>query len=243
MPDSLRTILSPPSQLIDAAPFEKLAPWALLTSLEKSLRTFKERDYYVTSFCESGDLLSQWRGYGNNGGGYAIGIKIKNPNVPLNEDHSYNVIKILYDNTKQDKLLTHFIDGVLNELQSCLSLIGSKRDLDKNPYFAAIFQSANDLLRILTTRLKSPGFMEENEWRFSSGMPTDQVNGVKFRDVKGILSPYIELKIDVPAIEIVSVHCGPTLHPDLSAQSVRMLLAQYSIQYVEVINSNIPFKL
>ncbi len=29
---------------------------------------------FVTCFCEDGDLLSQWRGYGGNGEGFAIGF-------------------------------------------------------------------------------------------------------------------------------------------------------------------------
>src|SRR4030095_10743470 len=29
---------------------------------------------YVSCFCKDGDLLSQWRGYGAYGGGYAVGL-------------------------------------------------------------------------------------------------------------------------------------------------------------------------
>ncbi len=32
-------------------------------------------DFYSVSFGANGDLLSQWRGYGSSGGGYAIGFE------------------------------------------------------------------------------------------------------------------------------------------------------------------------
>jgi len=34
----------------------------------------EKNDIYVVSFCENGDLLSQWRGYASNGSGFAIGF-------------------------------------------------------------------------------------------------------------------------------------------------------------------------
>jgi len=33
-----------------------------------------EYEYYITGFSEEKDLLSQWRGYGDNGEGFAIGV-------------------------------------------------------------------------------------------------------------------------------------------------------------------------
>jgi hypothetical protein len=252
IPCTPSALFSAPSKLIADAPIEKLAPWILLKSLGHSLLTHKEREYYVTSFCESGDLLSQWRGYGNYGGGYAIGIKVKESEFKVDNSHSYELINLLYDETKQRTLLKQLIDGVIAELQTRLPQIGGKENLtEQNPHFTAIVDDADSIFRRVTIRFKSPGFAEEKEWRFISGIPTiqvngvetNQVNGVKFRDAKGILIPYIELNTDLPAIEIVSIHCGPTLHPELSARSVGMLLAQHGLQHVDVINSTTPFKL
>jgi hypothetical protein len=38
---------------------------------------------YVACFCDGGDLLSQWRGYANHGGGYALGFQFWRPK-PIN---------------------------------------------------------------------------------------------------------------------------------------------------------------
>jgi hypothetical protein len=44
----------------------------------KSLAEFDtSKDIYIACFCGNGDLLSQWRGYGAAGGGYAIGFAAK----------------------------------------------------------------------------------------------------------------------------------------------------------------------
>jgi hypothetical protein len=151
---------------------------------------------------------------------------------------------MLYDEAKQRDLLEQLIEEVLRKLHKCLPAIGRKENLtEQNPQFAAIVRSANYLLRVFTSRFKSPGFAEENEWRLYAVMPSHVVTGVKFRDVKGMLTPYLELRLDVPAIEIESIYCGPTLHPELSVQSVSMLLAQYGLQDVAVHSSSIPFKL
>lgn len=250
MPANLVTLLKAPGQVVTDTPIELLAPWALLGGLMHSLQTYRERQYYVTSFCESHDLLSQWRGYGNYGGGYAIGMEFTKPSVQLKDDHSYGLLKMLYDETKQRNLLTRFIDGVLDELNSCLPLIGGKENLNRtNPYFATIVGTANELIRLLPLRFKSPGFSEEAEWRFSTGMMNDAVNDVqhvnevKYRDSKGMITPYLELRIDVPELQIKSIYCGPTLHPELSIHSVSMLLARYGMQGVIVGRSTIPFKL
>jgi len=34
----------------------------------------KKEGFYVISFCQNGDLLSQWRAYGGDGSGVALGI-------------------------------------------------------------------------------------------------------------------------------------------------------------------------
>jgi hypothetical protein len=48
----------------------------VVAELEKTAETSRSAAYhaYVTCFCESDDLLSQWRGYGGSGG-YAIGFR------------------------------------------------------------------------------------------------------------------------------------------------------------------------
>ena len=51
--------------------------FTLLKSLNdkvKHLRTFNIDYIFICSFCNDGDLLSQWKGYANYGEGYSIGI-------------------------------------------------------------------------------------------------------------------------------------------------------------------------
>src|SRR5207247_6603227 len=61
-------------------------------------------DAYVVCFCEADDLLSQWRGYGDRGGGFSIGF---NPSAVLNTactmtpDCKASLGRVLYDESEQ----------------------------------------------------------------------------------------------------------------------------------------------
>src|SRR5262249_39209533 len=45
---------------------------AVQAHVEEKLRNVR---IFCMSFCTNGDLLSQWRGYGDTGGGYALGFQ------------------------------------------------------------------------------------------------------------------------------------------------------------------------
>jgi hypothetical protein len=48
----------------------------IVDQIEEGLREQpKPIDNFAISFCDDGDLLSQWRGYGSFGSGYAIGFE------------------------------------------------------------------------------------------------------------------------------------------------------------------------
>src|SRR5205085_10103226 len=73
---------------------------------------------YVASFCENGDLLSQWRAYGAFGGGYAVGFS----SIGLygSEDNECEPIRILrpviYDQVDQTDILQRWLNESLLHL-------------------------------------------------------------------------------------------------------------------------------
>jgi hypothetical protein len=58
---------------------DRLVSEVFLSSIEKELENLARDRYsiFVTCFCREGDLLSQWRGYADRGGGYSIEFKFK----------------------------------------------------------------------------------------------------------------------------------------------------------------------
>jgi hypothetical protein len=54
----------------------RLLPPKHRSEFEEGLRSaFRMYSPFVTCFCENGDLLSQWRGYGGAGEGFALGFR------------------------------------------------------------------------------------------------------------------------------------------------------------------------
>lgn len=70
-----------------------------------------DRDYYASSFCEAGDLLSQWRGYANRGGGYAIGICVKRNRLSV-RGRDYFVFPMIYDDEVQSNIFNALLDAL-----------------------------------------------------------------------------------------------------------------------------------
>ena len=61
--------------------------------------------HYVTSFCENGDLLSQWRGYSKFNDGYSIGFPFPRINAKPHGHFDRQLLKIIYEREQQaDKL-------------------------------------------------------------------------------------------------------------------------------------------
>ncbi len=114
--------------------------------------------YYTACFSAEADLLSQWRGYANDGKGVAIGfysydlLKAKDlKNLKFN--------KITYDMTTVEEELKNYI---INKLKTT-SLKSSSEN------FISMYMNAiNDIVSGMVYNAvfyKNPAFQEENEWR------------------------------------------------------------------------------
>ena len=123
---------------------------------------------YAMCFCEEGDLLSQWRGYGDNAEGLSIGFDFsilkdeKDLRIPKydkpNPYYSHSLQKIIYDFEEQEKKVSEFLN------------------IDKTDLSFFIEQWHR-----LVASLKNPNFAEEKEWRFISSM-SSLANGTNHKD-------------------------------------------------------------
>ncbi len=114
--------------------------------------------YYVACFSSESDLLSQWRGYSNDGKGVAIGFYSRNFVLAKDlKNIKYN--KIIYD-MNSVKLELH--DYIIEKLKK--ANLKAKNTLSISPYMDAI----NDIISGMVYNAifyKNPAFQEENEWR------------------------------------------------------------------------------
>jgi hypothetical protein len=204
-----------------------------MENIRKALR-FAEEVVDGLGFCmsESPDLLSQWRGYADDGQGFSIGFN-SDYLVELtksregNEDRS-SLGKVLYEPTEHETALRP-------RYQEIKELIDSGRL--KMPRFGLISwpgeeevkrmgdqhsKSLNNLfLRAVMTypaayMLKSKAFAEEAEWRLVSYLSRVTDDSAMFRAVGNRLVPYREFKLkQLMNKSIAEVYVGPkNITPD-----------------------------
>ncbi len=126
--------------------------------------------FYVICFSgeKSGDLLSQWRGYGNDGRGIAIEINEIILNQLADSLHIYGedkskvlYRKVEYDKERQERKILETIKRFFNQINN--------RDTYEIPHLKSQFEIV--LLRCFTELyqeaifMKNPFFQEENESR------------------------------------------------------------------------------
>ncbi|MGZ8173110.1 MAG: DUF2971 domain-containing protein [Methylobacter sp.] len=183
-----------------------------------TMRPKPNPDVYVVCFCKEGDLLSQWRGYGNNGAGYAIGFDTKRL---VNQNDAFEIRKAIYSVKKQKQILNEILQVVTDSLKE---LTGHPDYSNVDLLFenhAKIFE--NEVVKYAKF-FKHEGFKAEEEWRLIySPRKDDDSNQVKFRSGRFGLTPYQEIGLpDGEKLPVVSVRVGPTVQPELGIKALHM---------------------
>ena len=157
--------------------------------------------FFVCCFSEEGDLLSQWRGYADDGKGIAIGfdahILSKAGKLMKHDSISSNTIengKIIYDQKEQQNIISALVRGMISNLISLIKK-NNPNNLKINN-FMKIPEIRSDFMKIMneyflcffkiSVFMKNPFFLEENEWRIchcNSGEPIKK--GFKIAETNG----------------------------------------------------------
>lgn len=209
----------------------------LLDNLLMRVKNFPGTMYrvFVACFCESGDLLSQWRGYAEEGGGYAVGFSFDNNcyvQTEAGQTYKPNLRKVLYNRERQEELLDRYLRGIC-EIWSEYDL-GSQGDTHVKESSLAL-HLMNTLMDWIVS-FKHPGFEEENEWRLVRmlrGMKEAEPHA-KFRPSDGLLVPYVQAPLmereqeeggeNVHYFPLSEIRYGPTLPSDRANLSIQSLL-------------------
>ncbi len=142
---------------------------------------------YIACFSEEGDLLSQWRGYADDGNGISIGfsrtdfgISEKLPSVDISSINTIGLQKCIYDKEQQNNLVKFIFENI-------------NKTLD--------LYDASERLKKLSYLFKNHGFSEEKEWRIihtpvikknENGYidPVGHISDIKFRSLKNDITSY-----------------------------------------------------
>jgi len=193
---------------------------------------------YVTCFCESGDLLSQWRGYGQDHG-YAIEIAKDSLRDAAKAMPTYSsatgLFKVLYG-----------LDAANEVVENTVQIVA---DFNLNHPGVKAHYSALAVDSMLA-QVKHPGFAEEREWRLviglelfeesnanSEGTPT--YPSTQFRSTPIAIVPYLEIPVERESI--ISICVGPGDNAEIRASGVRRLLKILGSEAV-VTHSEVPLR-
>jgi len=195
--------------------------------LEQSPQAHPSRTYhvYAACFCENGDLLSQWRAYGGDGG-YAIGFRT----AALLE------VRTLLESVHFAKV-TYGLDDARHYLAAMLEAVAP------HPTAHPGVQGNVQLMSLVlptVAAIKHPTFAEEQEWRLLS-TSWGASESLRFRPGSAGLVPYVEVSLPDDAVAHVIV--GPGRYPRVRISGVAQLLERHGMGGVEVVGSRSPLRL
>jgi hypothetical protein len=183
--------------------------------------------YYVASFSEVPDDLSQWRGYGDIGPKFAIAVSVEELQK-LRKQNGMGLEKVSYEQKGADSWLrADFIAGITQLLdQNRIPENLAAEPLQIRP--SDLHDMSKRLIEQKCPLLKDASFHAEKEWRLYSN-PSDMrgrtIPRPKFRPGRSYLIPYIEVDLKDLDRPILEIWVGPTPHPDEARLAVKRMLA------------------
>lgn len=220
------------------------------------------RFLFAAGFClsEEPDQLSQWRGYADDGFGFAIGFRREYFEAlgswyRDNREVGFGLTKVLYDETQYKNELDKILAGVEAALddgalahRSLLILAEDDGSKAKREKASRRLISTLAPLMILCHHIKNPAFKEENEWRLLS-MVTQRNPEFKiaidrlcdFRGPRDRLVPYRSVVFqDLGIAPIGKIVTGPR---NISRKEyIDALLARHGFEDFEIERSSASYR-
>lgn len=158
---------------------------------------------HIACFSLEGDLLSQWRGYANDGNGVSIGFdRDYFENISKLENRETKINEIIYEPQHQIDMLIDFMEDIKIEefarMNRNFDGIASTVLISELIHFGLIF--------------KHPSFMEENEVRIIHGYNEliAESESINYRATTNDLISFVDIPINQNNIcPIVEVVLGP----------------------------------
>jgi hypothetical protein len=207
---------------------------ALAAARESLIHAEAERFFYIGAFSEDGDLLSQWRAYGDAGGGYAVGIRM----AEVRRLSAFPMVrKVDYEEERQRRLIEAMVT-------TAIEAVGDPAA--EESVYSALRALAADLA-VAGAFFKHWSFKEEREWR-ALRIAAEQDEAIEFRAAAGIIVPFVPIPLHEEEsggrshTPIGQVVCGPTLQPTLSRRAVDLLLRGRGYKGYQVRSSRVPLR-
>ncbi len=204
----------------------------------------EEVNLYIASFSEDGDSLPQWRAYGGQTAGFALGFWGDRLVLP----ERFTMARCIYNPEKQYEVAKAIVAEVLEIGLSQMPTVGSD-----NAKLGARFGLLLNLHRFALF-FKHKKFEGEKEWRIISPVLMDfkpaysvqEETELAFRQGRSMLIPYrrVPLKDDKGGFPLDSVVVGPNPNKEQSLRSVCSFLNSQGLEEAakKSRSSDIPYR-
>jgi hypothetical protein len=203
--------------------------------------------YFVCSFSSDGDDLGQWRAYGDNGCGYAIGFDAhalenaftRDRDAPIPNNSTF---PLTYKDAKLTEIHKQFIERVFP-----LISLPRGRSLSRDA-INAYMRELSVTLTLHTVRsvlfFKHEAYSNEKEYRFLQIYGTDRPPPeVKRRARAYALVKYLDFdwgSVAHPALKRITV--GPAADYEKAARFARDCMRTSHSDSIEIIHSAVPYR-
>jgi hypothetical protein len=216
----------------------------LIENIDKIISHPYPIGFFVCSFSEEKDLLSQWRGYCPRGIGFSVGFNLDKLKGCA-EDSKCSITLCNYNEEDQKSALRKVISDIYARYD-----VEIKNSSWPGPWGETEQELFADLLMQfieLAPTFKHSKFEAEREWRIivSRNLKSIKfIKSIRFRPGQSMIVPYIKIPLPTEGDNLIinKIVVGPTHEPRLSKASVEMLLESKNVKFDEVQYSTIPFR-
>jgi hypothetical protein len=194
------------------------------------LQIILKTNSFVVSFCEDGDLLSQWRGYTKDYDGISIGF-----NHNLLRKHTYkNIFKVTYEYDRQTEMLNIIFDTLKKIFLN----------YENNNQFDIYHCLNHWVLHFIITLLsmKDISFSEEKEWRIIYNIDTLKNIKIDFRVKNNYILPYRKLPFSCFEEIVQKIILGPSPENNMLEMSIRYFFEKKGYNNFIITRSRIPYR-
>jgi hypothetical protein len=191
---------------------------------------------YICCFCEKDNLLSQWRGYADNGGGVSVEIDPVGLSRITGHYCAHGLMrlwKVFYSPELQRKIIRHCIE------------------YRHWPGGAERIRFITDAIKFFLPTFKNADFSEEQERRLIFTPDPKSPVQPKFRARRGLLVPYYRLQDLCPRnpdgtpafrVPVTGLTIGPAPHRALNVESMSQLVQALPPPAIAVRASTTPYR-
>jgi hypothetical protein len=201
------------------------------------LEGFRRTNVCLASFCEQHDLLSQWRSYGNDGRGIALGFN-SSKLVELADRNGLRLLRCVYDQVAHGRIASDLVGLLLASYRNARPGTSQERR-DLIAQFNATFL-------LVAPVIKDHRFAEEREWRLvSNPMPFDHPGMIAvLKGNQASVKLTVKLTSDSDAMShmIPRVTIGPTLDPHNVSDAIDVLSQRNGFHISDIGISEIPYR-